>query len=135
MPDPDPIPASKESAPQPIAPVVVTVIGTGTTAAAAPLTTGTVGSTPDHQPNLVVQVVTPVAVIAVRSARAFFQVLAASVTGIQAGLLSSVVTPGDFWHTLHAGVVLASCAAVVCAIQNSAELFTKLAEKFPLWRA
>ncbi len=71
---------------QMIAPVVVTMVGTGD-GGGSPLTSGTQAKTPDHQPDLVVNVVTPALAIAVRFVNLFLTTIVATM-----GLLKDLVT-------------------------------------------
>lgn len=114
---------------QAIAPVNVAVIS-GTGDGGSPLTTGTMGTTPDHQPNIVIQVVTPIVAILVRFANDFCVSLAGSLT---AGSLGTKYLP----HTTVADMVqvsafLAICIAGVGLVKNAATVFSGLEKKFPL---
>ncbi len=98
-----------------IPPVVVTVIGG--TGAGSPLTTGTVGITPDHQPNLVAQVVPPVRAMLIRGLYLFFF-----------SLSGSLVTE----HSLKASALTALAAMGLGIVRDCVTIFGNLEKQFPL---
>ncbi len=102
--------------------------GTGTGTGGAPITTGTVGTTPDHMPNTVYQVVSPLVAIAVRFAHLFGKTLLASITVGSSGLIPL----GDFPHVFHASLEFALATAVVGFLGDCITIFSRLEQKFPL---
>lgn len=117
-----------KTATEPIQPVVITVIG-GTGDGGAPLTTGTVATTPDHQPNIVLTVVTPLVAILVR----FINVYVGMVVGLLGTAMTSNAIPApDFWHLFLKCASLAIGGAVVLSMKDIVTIFGKLEGKFPL---
>ncbi len=116
--------------PTPIAPVAVTVIGTGPDPGAAPLTTGTVAVTPDHQPNVMVNVITPFVAIMVRFGNNFCVSLAGSLAA--GGMTSKVMPHSDFVGLVEPAVILALCIAGVGLVKDFATVFSGLEKRFPL---
>lgn len=117
-----------ENKTQPIEPITVAVIGG--TGDGTPLTSGTTGTTPDHQPNLVVQVVTPIAAITVRALNTFCITVVGLLT---AGAMSHELIPaGDFIMTLRACAGLSLGVVIVGIIKDCATIFSGLEKKFPL---
>ncbi len=112
-----------------IEPVSVTVIGTGD-GGGAPLTSGTQAVTPDHQPNLVVQVVTPLVAVSVRFGNAFCVSLAGSLAA--GGLGDKILPHADFGELLRSSIFLAGCIAGVGLVKDLATVFGGLEKKFPL---
>lgn len=111
----------------PIPPMSVSIIsGTGP---GSPIPSGTVVATPDHQPNLVVQVVTPIAAIAVRFVNTFLTSLIGILTGAMA---TNVITATDFLHLVYKCAGLSIAGAVIGAIKDCVTIFGKLESKFPL---
>ncbi len=99
----------------PIEPVTVTVIGG--TGEGSPLTTGTIGTTPDHQPNLRVNVVPTLVAVVVRSLHLFFLTLS-----------GSLVTE----HSLRSSVIVALGATGLGVVKDCVTVFGGLEKKFPL---
>lgn len=122
----DPVKMSTE----PIVPVAVTIIGTGD--GGTPLTTGTVATTPDHQPNLIAVVVTPLRAIVVRFANQFFTTLV--------GLVGAGMTPAggrllhatDFYHLVMICASLSVAGAGFGLIKDLVTIFGRLENKYPL---
>ncbi len=122
--------ATKIGPPEPIAPVSVTIVGTGD--GSIPIEKGLVAVTPDHQPNLVVNVVSPLVALAVRFGNVYGTVLL--------GLLGAAVTPsgahilgaGDFGHLLENCASLSLAPAVIDLIKNLVTIFGRLESKYPL---
>ena len=113
----------------PIEPVTVAVIGTGDGTGGAPLTTGTVATTIDHMPNIVVQVVTPIAALAIR----FLNVYIGTVVGLlSAGMTSDAIPASDFQHLLLKCMGLAIAGSVVLLLKDIVTIFGKLEQKYPL---
>jgi hypothetical protein len=90
--------------------------------------------TPEGQPDLTIVPVHPAKIIAIRAIRAYmtcFQGLfAAGITPLDQGVL-----PADLWDLLWAIAGLSIGAAVASVINNTTELFTTLANKYPIMRA
>lgn len=124
MPDP-----TKESIPQPIPPIGVTVIGGSEGAAGAALTTGTVAATPDHQPNIVVHVVTPVVAILVRFANAYLTTL---VGLLSVGITTNALPASDFWHLVLKCSALSVAGPAFALLKDLLTIFGRLEQKFPL---
>src|SRR5687767_108598 len=76
-------------------PLPVTVIGTGhAMGGPTPLTTGTTATTPaEHQPNLLIMVISPMAAILIRFVNSYLTVLVGLVA---AGMTSDVIPYTDF---------------------------------------
>lgn len=128
-----PDPAEKASAlpAPPIDPIQVAIIGStsnGTGNGGAPMTTGTVGSTPDHQPNLVVTVITPLTAIMVRFINLYLISLSGLVTAGGFGLLPL----GDFSHALKTAAEAALVPAIIGLVKDTATIFSNLEKRFPL---
>lgn len=111
----------------PIAPMTVTVISG--TADGAPIPTGTVVPTPDHQPNLIVQVVTPIAAILVRFVNSFLTALLGILMG---AMTSDVIEAHDFVHLVYKCAGLAVAGAGVGLIKDLITVFGKLEGRYPL---
>lgn len=101
-----------------IKPMAVTVIGTGDGRLQ-----DTVAQTPNHMPNLVVQVVTPVVAVLVRAANMFFVTL----TGL-AGTTATGFTALDFKQM----IITALITAGLGSLKDIATIFAGLQRKFPL---
>lgn len=113
---------------QPIAPVPVTIIGTGD--GQSPSLAGTIATTPGQQPNLLVNVVTPFMAIAVRFGNGF---CVAFVGALTAGGLGQTVMPhGSLIDIIKPSVILALSIAGVGLIKDCATVFSGLEKKFPL---
>jgi hypothetical protein len=127
---PDPTPPIKVDV-VPIPPVKVAVIE-GTSDGGLPLTHDTVAITPDHLPNVMIKVVTPIVAIVVRFGNLF---------GTQfVGLITAAMTPwgGKLLYTqdfLHMVVLCASLAfpgAAVGLAKDLVTIFGKLENRYPL---
>lgn len=122
MPDP------KLASPQPIAPMTVAVItGTGD---GAQIPSGTEFQTPDHQPNVVVMVVTPIVAILIRAVNVFLNTLLGGMGLV--GVSSLTAMPTLAWASWKVAIVFAASAALVNVLQTCATIFGKLENKFPL---
>lgn len=89
-------------------------------------------STPAYQPNVIVQAVTPLASILVRSLRVFLQTMLGLMT---AGTVAPTsLNAHSFWELVIKCASLSVAAAGICALQNFVELLGRLDQKFPLWR-
>jgi uncharacterized ion transporter superfamily protein YfcC len=88
--------------------------------------------TPDHEPNIIYQTITPIMSILIRSGRAFIQSVLAT-SGL--GIAGTVVNIQVLDHIKMREVLVIGCAtAVICALQNTGELLAKLDQKFPMFR-
>lgn len=116
---------------QPLEPLRVAVIGTGTaTGGPAPLQTGTVAATPeDHQPNLLVVVVPPLTAIAIRAVNTYLTVLVGLVA---AGMTSDVIPSSDFLDLLQRCASLSVAGTGLGVLKDLVTVFGKLEGKFPL---
>lgn len=92
---------------------------------------GQVIVTPPGQPNIIIQVITPFAVILVRALKTYFQTLAGLMSSSVVGAASSTLPAGDFLHTLKVCAGLSVGAAVMSVIMNIPLLLTDLGERFP----
>lgn len=117
----------KESAPQAIPPVVVTVVGEPQDG--SPLTTGTVGSTPDHQPNLVVQVVTPLVAILIRFTNLYLVTLLGLLAG---GVTTGAIPASDFAHLVVKCAALSLAGPTLGLLKDAITILGGLEKKFPL---
>lgn len=113
---------------EPIAPQQVTIIGTGD-GGGAPLTTGTTAVTPDHQPNLVVTIVTPVRAIAIRFINTYLTMMSGL---IAAGITTNQVPAADFWHLVIWSAKLSIAGAGLGLIKDCVTVFGKLEQRYPL---
>ena len=112
---------------QPITPIQIAVIGG--TGDGAPLTSGQVMVTPDHQPNLVVRVVTPIVAIAIRFANAYLTALLGLVT---VGLTTDAITAPDFGHLVMKCLGLSLAGPCVSLAKDLITILGGLEKKFPL---
>lgn len=110
----------------PIPPVTVAIIRGGT---GAPLTTGTVASTPDHQPNIVFTVISPLAAVLIRFAYDYLTMLVALVG---AGMTTNVIPAADFAHLVLQCAKLSLAGAGLGALKNLVTIFGNLERKFPI---
>lgn len=113
----------------PIEPLPVTFVGVRTDNTGAPLVNGQVITTPDHQPNIVVQVVTPVLAVLIRFANAYLTAIVGLLVG---GPATGLITAGDLWHLLLKCASLALFGPVVAALKDIVTILTGLERKFPI---
>lgn len=111
---------------EPIAPVAVTIIGTGD--GGTPMT-GTTAVTPGNQPNLLVTVVTPIRAISIRFINAYLAILAGIVIG---GMTTNIIPAKDFMDLLVKSAGLSIAGAVVGFLKDLVTVFGKLEQKYPL---
>lgn len=109
-----------------IPPVAVTLVGTGD---GAPMANGQVVNTPDHQANLVVQVVTPLMAIIIRFANAYLTALVGLLIG---GPTTGLIPASDFWHLIVVSSGLALAGPIVGAIKDVITILTGLERKYPI---
>lgn len=108
----------------------VTIIGG--TGAGTPIQTGTVVATPDHQPNLVVTVITPAVAIAVRFANLFLTTLLGLVAAGMTPIGGKLLYTSDFTHLILLSASLSLPGAGLGLIKDLITVFGKLEGKFPL---
>lgn len=88
--------------------------------------------TPAGQPNIIIQVVTPLAALVVRVLVVFLQTLLGLLT---AGMTTTIIPATDFRDLVVKCASLSIAAAGICLLQNLITLFSKLEQRFPLLRA
>lgn len=108
---------------------VVMISGTGTGDGGAPIPSGQMAVTPDHQPNLVVQVVTPIVAIAIRFANAY---LTALVGLVLAGMTTDALGTQDFSHLVVKCTSLSLAGPAVALAKDLITILSGLERKFPL---
>ena len=118
----------KESLPAAIPAVSVAIIGTGD-GGGSPLTSGVVAVTANHMPNLVVQVVTPLAALVIRFVNTYVGIV---VGLLAAGMTSNAIPAADFGHLLLKCMGLAVAGSVVLLLKDVVTIFGKLEQKYPL---
>lgn len=112
---------------RPVEPVTVGIIGTGD---GSRLPDGMQIETPgSHQPNVLINVVTPVAAIAVRFINTFLTGLLGILTGAMA---TNVIEASDFLHLVYKCAGLAVAGAGMGFIKDCITIFGKLETKYPL---
>jgi hypothetical protein len=118
-----------KTVPQTIEPVVVTMVGTGTGDGGAPIPNGLSLTTPDHQPNIVVKVVAPLAAMAIRFANSYVTTLVGLVT---VGLTSDVLPASDFGHLIARCAGLSLAGPGVALMKDIITILGNLEKKYPL---
>lgn len=93
--------------------------------------TGQMLQTPGNQPDIIVTVVTPVAAILIRAAKAYLQTLVGLMTAAGFGVMVLTPTPGDFFASLRLCAGLSIAAGVMSLLTNTLLLLTTLGDKFP----
>jgi hypothetical protein len=112
---------------RPVVPVQVSVIGTGD---GRRLPSGTEAETPGpHQPNIIVQVVTPIAAITIRFVNTFLTVMLGILTGAMA---TDIIPAADFFELAYKCAGLAVSGACVGLIKDLITIFGRLEQKNPL---
>jgi len=116
-----------------IPPVVVTMVGNGTGDGnkGAPLTTGTEGKTPDHQPNIVLNIIPPMTAVLVRGFNMFMTVFLA-LTGL--GNLAHAAIGGEALPQINfrTATTFAGLAALGEMGKSVLTITTGLEKKYPL---
>lgn len=115
-------------------PIVVTMVGPvdGSTTGdrrGAPITTGTIATTPDHMPNVVFRVISPLVSIAIRFAYAYGTSLLGLIT---VGLTSKELPAADFGHLVLKCASLAFAPPCVALVKDVITLLGDLEKKYPL---
>lgn len=125
------MPPVKTTEPADLHPVAVTVIGTGSAVAGPnPIETGTVATTPAaHQPNLVVQVISPLMAILIRFVNAYLTILVGLVA---AGMTSDVIPYSDFGSLVWKCAGLSVAGAGLGFLKDLVTIFGRLEGKYPL---
>ena len=112
-----------------IQPLPVTVIGVRTEDSGAPITNGQVITTPDHQPNLVVQVVTPLVAIVIRFINAYLTAIIGLLIG---GPATGLIRASDLGHLFVDCASLALFGPVVALLKDVVTILTGLERKYPI---
>jgi hypothetical protein len=124
-------PSDSKTVTQEIAPVKVTIIGTGTGDGGV-LPPRTLAVTPDHLPNLMVRVISPLMAITVRFVNLFLTTFV--------GLVVAGVTPeggkllytSDFFHLVLTCASLSIPGAAIGLFKDLITVFGRLEGKYPL---
>lgn len=112
----------------PIPPITVTMIG-NVPNVATPIPSGTVLNTPDHQPNVIVKVVTPIKAITIRFINAYLTML---VSLVGAGMTTNIIPADDFLHLVLKCATLALASAGLGLLKDLVTVFGKLEQSNPL---
>ena len=116
----------------PIPAVTVSVIGTGDGSGLSPSIDKTVAVTPDHQPNLIVQVIPPVTAITVRFVNLYLTVLVGLIVAGMTPEGGKLLYTRDFIHLVTLCGSLAFPGAAVGLIKDIITVFGRLEGKYPL---
>ena len=118
---------SKTTESRPVEPMTVAVIGTGD---GSKLPTGAIATTQgEHEPNLIVQVISPLVAILVRSINTYITILVGLVA---AGMTSNVIPASDFLHLVYKCAGLAVAGAAFGFLKDLVTVFGRLEQRFPL---
>lgn len=109
-----------------IPPVPVTVVGSGTR---TPLLSGVQAETPDHLPDVLIQVVSPLVAILIRFANAYLTMLVGLIT---AGMATNIIPASDFIHLVGACAKLSVAGAGLGLLKDLLTVFSGLERKYPL---
>lgn len=93
--------------------------------------TGQMLQTPGDQPDIIVTVVTPIAAVLIRAAKAYLQTLVGLMTAAGFGVTILTPHPGDFFATLQLCAGLSIAAGGMSLLTNILLLLTALGDKFP----
>ena len=111
----------------PVEPVHVAIVGTGDGGLPA---SGTIATTPGtHNPNLVVNIVSPLVALLVRFTNVYLGNLVGLVT---AGMTSNAIPAADFYHLVERCAGLALAGAIILSLKDILTVFTGLERRFPL---
>jgi hypothetical protein len=110
----------------------VAIIG-GTGEGGAPLTTGTVGQTPDHQPNIVVKVVQPIIAILVRFGHTFLLTFSGSIGLSLTPVGGQLMPASDLEQRLTHAALIGLSAAAAGLLKDLITIFGRLENKYPIW--
>lgn len=120
----------------PIEPMKVAIVsGAGTGEGGNPITTGTVGTTPDRHPNVVFTVVGPIRAIAIRFVNSFLAGFVGFLSG--APLIDKVAGMqlfefSDLQDLVVKSAVAALAPAIIGLLKDLVTIFGKLESKYPL---
>jgi len=114
-------------------PVTISIIGTGTSegGGVAPTPSGQVATTPGTQPDLIINVITPMMAILVRFVTLFLNTFVGALTAAGVGgpeLLGAT----DFHGVALSGAWLSLSVAGVGLLKNLATVFMRLEGKYPI---
>lgn len=94
----------------------------------------TYAQTPTGVPNLIIDALSPLRIVATRVARVYVQsvlgILTAGMSGLSGGIL-----PSDFLTLLVTAAQMSVAIATITALQNIAELLAEVDKTRPEWRA
>jgi len=124
---PDPIVKTETS---PIPTVSVTLVGTGQSA--NPIPKGTEAVTPNHFPNVVVNVIGPFVAISVRFANLFLTTLLGLVAAAMTPAGGKLLYGSDFVHTVLVCASLALPGAGIGLLKDLITIFGRLERAYPL---
>lgn len=96
---------------------------------------GRVLATPGDHPNIVLQAITPLAVILIRAAKAYVQTLVGLLSAQAVGATANVLPSGDFLHTLKVCAGLSVASGVMSLLTNVSLMLSDIGEKFPTLKA
>lgn len=121
---------NKTTQSRPVVPMQVTVIGTGD---GSRLPSGTIATTEgEHQPNVVIKVVTPILMILLRGTKAF---VVSIVAILPVGGATGLIPAHDFFDLLWKSAILSTGVGITAALNALIEVLSKLDQKFPTWTA
>ena len=132
---PDPIPPdvlaeatdSKVTASRPVEPVTVAIVGTGD---GSKMPSGTIATTAGaHEPNVIVQVVTPLAALTIRFANAYVTTLLGLLT---VGATTKALPAPDFAHLVVKCCSLSLAGPAVSLGKDLITILGRLERKYPL---
>jgi len=112
-------------------PVTISIVGTGDGAGGgmAPTPNGTLATTPDHQPNLLVQVIPPVVAIIVRAVSLFLTTFVGLLTAAGIGVgASGANVAATITSCAYASLIVAGMGT----LKNLITIFGRLEGKFPI---
>lgn len=117
----------KSTESRPVEPVIVSMIGTGD---GGHLPTGTIATTPgEHQPNVIVRVVTPIAALGIRFANAYVTTLVGLLT---VGVTTDALPAADFAHLVVKCASLSLAGPGVALGKDLITILGRLERKYPL---
>ena len=115
---------------QPLAPIAVTVVGTGSGKALDMPGVGLVATTPaEHQPNVLVNVISPVVALSIRFANMYLTILVGLVA---AGMTSDAIPYTDFASLVWKCAGLSVAGAGLDLGKNLITIFGRLESRYPL---
>lgn len=111
-----------------VQPITVAVVD-GTGDGGAPIPSGTMLVTPDHQPNVIVKVVTPIVAVSIRFANAY---LTALIGLVLAGSTTGAIPAKDFMDLVYKCAGLSLAGPCVALGKDLITILTGLEKRFPL---